>query len=688
MPDPIQRVTLSARTGSDRPSRLRRGGAVLLALLAGSVLSACDGSSETEQALTDAGRKLALVQTGADPGTGDSPARKAYAEVRTSLEKVKSAGLPGEVAAANLMIAQTHLGDALLNGHRAVDLLGEAALRRSSIRTELSLWHRVRNEAQAAEAFDATERIAAAQAELAEAEREKGELTQQRAAVQEQIAKLDARRQSLEQEVNTLRVERGQFILTIPPEPSQQRLEMVRQSRLQERHEQAIEFNITGLVTQIEALQPEVQRLSSEIAQRDREMEIVRGVMNEIEAQRNAAEQKARAKNAEARGLATNIRARLFGGTVTPLGGETQEVDGLHPFRTGPLAESISNTASAYDRARQTAQSASSKLGPQARMAMDRASSGLAQLHGAAWQSAWSYAQLLEELRAVGPLAGSPEFTAALKQARIDEMQALVSFAEAAGTAGETVSAHAQAALAALQAEPVSETVYRDSAAKARTAYSQAVDALAADAEAQAVDAGPTDDQFAAAGGSGDPAIDATLNRFMDAIRAASLSSASDLFAFDTPEQQQLFTAMLPMMDALIGLEMACQEQFGEGLSGAMGGGGMVGAEGPDFAALSTMTAADLQVTINGDRATATLPDASGDPLELVNRNGAWLIDMSGQLGPQLEAADPQALQMMQAMLPMMTQSFTRLTQRVRAGEFGSIDEVAEALMQGMMGGG
>lgn len=667
---------------------------MLLALLAGSLLSACDGASETEQVLTDAGRKLALVQTGADPGTGDSPARKAYAEVRTSLEKVKASGLPGEVAAANLMIAQTHLGDALLNGHRVVDLLGEAALVRSSIRTELSLWHRVRNEARAAEAFDATERIADARAELADAEREKGELSQERAAVQEQIAQLEARRQSLEQEVNTLRVERGRFALTIPPEPSQQRLEMVRQSRLQERHEQAIEFNMTGLATQIESLRPAVQRLSSEIAQRDREMEIVRGVMNEIEAQRSAAEQKASSKNAEARGLATNIRARLFGGTVTPLGGEAQEVDGLHPFRTGPLAESISNTASAYERARQAAQSASSKLGPQARMAMDRASGGLAQLQSAAWQSAWSYAQLLEELRAVEPLAGSPEFSDALRQARIDEMQALVSFAEAAGSAGETVSAHAQAALAALAGDPVSETVYRDSAAKARTAYSQAIDALAADAEAQAVDtggaggAGGADDQFADAGGSGDPAIDATLNRFMDAVRGASLSSASDLFAFDNAEQQQLFGALLPVFDASIGLEMACQEHLGQSLSAAMPGGGMMETSGTDFAALSTMTAADLRVTINGDRATVTIPGATGDPLELVNRDGTWLIDLSGQLGPQMESAGPQALQMMQAMLPMMTQSMTSLTQRVRAGEFSSIDQVAQALMQGMMGGG
>ena len=48
-------------------------------------------------------------------------------------------------------------------------------------------------------------------------------------------------------------------------------VEMIRQARLQERHEQAIEFNIAGLETQIEALRPEVQRLGSEIAQRDRE---------------------------------------------------------------------------------------------------------------------------------------------------------------------------------------------------------------------------------------------------------------------------------------------------------------------------------------------------------------------------------------------------------------------------------
>jgi hypothetical protein len=148
--------------------------------------------------------------------------------------------------------------------------------------------------------------------------------------------------------------------------------------------------------------------------------------------------------------------------------------------------------------------------------------------------------------------------------------------------------------------------------------------------------------------------------------------------------------------DTQLDFNAAMREAFGEDASlSGLGGGGMGSAP-----SLSADQFKDLS-KVSDDGETAVYSNADGSSqVTFVKVGGAWRIDLlgalRGQMPPEMmEQMGPMLAQMMSSMGPAMKKTMSDIAARVRAGEFATAEEAAQALgaevaksMGGGLGGG
>jgi hypothetical protein len=145
-----------------------------------------------------------------------------------------------------------------------------------------------------------------------------------------------------------------------------------------------------------------------------------------------------------------------------------------------------------------------------------------------------------------------------------------------------------------------------------------------------------------------------------------------------TPLARTMVAMTGAVVEATYELERAMVDQFGAAdLGDALG-------------AMSSMAAppvGDVRITSRSDEHATLVVSADGedDTVELVNIDGRWMIDADAKVDDGPEAA--MMMSMMEPMLRGMIEAIRGLAAQVRAGRFASPDEVAQALMQQMMGG-
>lgn len=196
----------------------------------------------------------------------------------------------------------------------------------------------------------------------------------------------------------------------------------------------------------------------------------------------------------------------------------------------------------------------------------------------------------------------------------------------------------------------------------------------------------------AAAGDSPD-AIIAKLNAFGDDEKGA-MSYLLGLIDDSNDIGRAMKSLLVAAGDAQLDFNAAMREAFGDDAAGAAAGA-MGGAGGAP--ALTADQFKDLS-KVSEDGETAVYSNADGSSqVTFVKTGGAWKIDLLGpmraQMPPEMmEQMGPMMAQMMSAMGPAMKKSLADLAARVRAGEFASAEEAAQALgaelMKSMGGGG
>ena len=357
------------------------------------------------------------------------------------------------------------------------------------------------------------------------------------------------------------------------------------------------------------------------------------------------------------------------------------ELGELNQARTNELADAYEQAAKQLSAAANKAENAA-RLGqgesvPAARIEAVRADLELGHMHWSAAQAWQDHAVLLERVQASSGALGSASMVSAqVTTARTAQADARDHAKNAytsaqgqlsrvtgrgAGPQLEALKQDVQTAISALSGETVDLTP----APTPRAPRSRARGPLGAGADSP-------------------EALLAAINQ------ADSLASMTNLFVeltyvkFRNSDERELYSIMITSARASLKLEQALQERFGTGLmelAQAAWGGGPDMFGGQAGFGFGDAQAQDARLgNVAGDNGTILVTSAGQtDRMPIIRVNGRWYVDGTTASGDGLAMGGEDA-QMFKTIMQDSISSLNDLTNRIRAGEFASIDQVQEAL--------
>jgi hypothetical protein len=353
---------------------------------------------------------------------------------------------------------------------------------------------------------------------------------------------------------------------------------------------------------------------------------------------------------------------------------------------TGPLAELYDRAGSNLDRAATKSKSAASMArtdgSDAARIEAARAYQKLGDMYRARAQGLQQQFALRQRLAdnadALGGIDGLDTSPAALGDAQEEATaQAIDAYKSAQDMLGRVSGRTSRLQLEALKAK---------------------IGALEAASSGQAVDFAAVASDGPAPGGPRSPAPKPgggaeTPQALVDALRSATGYQALAEYSrtlthidFQTPAHQQIYEAMNDANRTMLELDAALIEQFGSGLMDMLGAGSGMGMAGPGGIGADALSAAQISLgDVSGNRGSMTV--STGDQtreIDLIRVNGRWYVDGTEDFNNLVAmTGDPT---MLLQMLKSMATATGELKGRVRAGEFGSIQDVMAAFGQAMQG--
>ncbi|TVS07437.1 MAG: hypothetical protein EA423_04085 [Phycisphaerales bacterium] len=713
----------------------RRRIQILLAAAVALPMAACDRQTPGDS-VRDASMKMLATRGGHAESAPDETRRLLQQDIRAPAQVGSGSMLEGEKAAAALLIAETFLGEAIIDARR---LLGYEQLAQTGAdHADQLVRASQRAGAQA-------QRTAFANDQLLQDLRRQSTgreqtLNQRRAELAELTAQRDQLNTRLREKVTLEGTERGRQAeldarASNASGEERERLahETQRVRRVADRHAydaELIQLDIDQIERQIKLATARVDAARSEVAATTTAIEH----LEQVRQQANQAADEARrlAERAQA-----ELAQALFGGASGHAGDlgralrealsqrdETEmpaRLDMLVKAAEAGLVSFVHETISAErEKALSAAEQAASRATAAARTL--RSSSALAatqanEIAGAIHMRHallnGRVAQVLESASAL-PMFQSGEAQSNVSQAlertrtaRTEALQAArESFAEAAGR------------LEGVRAEDDRGNALLELAAKRLNdlaAYAEAVEAGRADQidlETQLRDARrlltqiltrdevpqvgarePRAGGQAQAGGAASPEREvlALVERALNMMQQDRFGDLPSLYRIEGSNERRLFDAMVSVAQNATRLENALQSRFGQGLEDTafFAQAAAMDFEIPDF---RTTTASDFSVSLMGDAEAmitgpAVLPGMMTDALMARRADGQWRLVFPPMEGPELSMV----VNMQQALGRVMGQ----LAQRVERGEIDSFQRFDQAFatamqqaMMGAMGGG
>jgi len=668
------------------------------------LVAGCDKPSESEQAIERASRKLAQLDTGAGATPAPEFVLATYEQVRTELAPARS-GAPVQKAAADVLLAETHLGEGSIRLRRAAEADREAALAERRIDILLDSWAGARADLEVARAFDATERLDRIESERARIRNEQADLRSRIQELQSRIERLEQEQADLIARAEQQRDIAAQAALSRDPAPSPESLEVLRKAELHRRAADTLRLKADKLGIRIGALEPEIDRLRQRIAQLENGQEALVNARQRIAQDAQDAAEQAEDAARRAREIVARIEAHLLGPTPVDVEGEP-----LAAYRQANLGPTFEQAADSYEQAAQLARGARQHLRAGAQAAEQRAASRLWSANLLRWHSLERYLRLLERARGV-PALPEEQIVAEIRRVRRAEADTLVALSESVGDGvDQSVAAGFSNA-----AERVSEAAQADDQEALQPALDAARGALEAviDARGSAAQDALENREVAAAsasasgssgsgnaragsqsGSSGDLSTpEAVVDRFIQLSANGRLSEAASIIRFENGAQREAFQAIAAMSEAFAALDSATLDRFGQRVSDAI-----PNQAGMTFDELTQLRATDLDIRSDGDTASVSIPGGQ-NPLQLRRDGQRWWIGGASIVGPEIANAPPQATQGMVSAFGSITRTIGQLESRVRSGEFSNVQaiqaeleqamqQVMQQMMQQMMGGG
>lgn len=716
---------------ANHPTRraARRRIQILLAAAVAMPLAACDrdnpGDKVREASLT------MLATRGGDAGRAPDETRSLQQQIRSAAQTGSGSVLDGEKAAASLLIAETYLGEALIEARQLLSL-EQLAQTGADHADELI---RTANRADAQ-----SQRTAFANEDLLRDLRQQfsgreSTLNEHRASLNELTSRRDQLSGRLREKVAQESEERarqadlmGRASNAESEERERLAHEAQRVRRVADRHAydaELIQLDIDQIERQIKLAQARVEAARSEVS-------ATNAAIEHLEESREQANQ----DSADARRLServqTELAQALFGGGsghAAELGRALREAnaqrgEGEMPERLNDLVKAAEaglvafvqeTVAQEREKAISAAQQAASRASAAGRSIRSSSAFAAVQANELAASIHMRHALLADRLVQVLDSASSLAMFAsgdaadnthrALEEARTARSEAFASareaFAEAAGRLeGVRAADDRGTAMIELAAKRLNDLAAYAEAAETGRADQIDLESQLRDArrtltqiltseqtpQVRSRDAGET--QAAASGetGSDEEQISALVQRALNAMQQDRFSDLPGMYHIQGANERRVFDATVSALEGAARLESALQSRFGQGLEDTAfyAQAASMDVEIPDF---RNTAVADFTITLyDDDEASiggpAVLPGMLVDFLLARRVDGSWKLAF-----PPMDGMDPSMIVNLQQALG---RTMSQLAQRVERGEIDSFQRFdqafATAMQQAMMG--
>jgi hypothetical protein len=390
--------------------------------LAVAPLAACGDAADAERTLKTAEATLAALHS--TPGAAPPEfVVETHASIRRDLATVLSGDAEAQRAAAQLIVGQTHAGDAELAALEAERLESQAAdllARAETLAGRLYRWRHAR--AEAAASFRPDDVLSEIADQIAEAQAERRELLEEQSRLDERIAELETAAEAAAQEASEHRAREANLRDEALTQEAQARAQTIERVYEAQRKADDATARESDLRARIDQLRPERREIGLQITGVERRVELLR------ESRQSLEDRQARtARTAQVDREQASVAARDLENVLSE----------LHEFRRGQLAE-------AYERAESSFASAQTSLRSAATAGASSTYLGAAQLGRAQLAAARAvvsqrYARTLEELASLEPrLPFAGELESRAKAARELAERQIEAASEAYSSAAST----------------------------------------------------------------------------------------------------------------------------------------------------------------------------------------------------------------------------------------------------------
>lgn len=644
-------------------SRLRRPVVLhrctLLALVAGlAITTGCD-RDDGAQSVREASTGMHTLTGGATTIVPSEKREKTYGDV---VDQAKAAvdGGPGSEGAGLLLTAQAQLGlaDEPLGLYAAAErkYLNHVTIARS----HLAAFIEHSSQSATARQYDSSKDLAEIAQGIATHTTAIAEEQKAKAEIDAAVADLEARAKTdldaaaaLDTEVAQLR-EQASRVSAVQGEA------LVRQAADKRRAADARRMAGLQLQAQIDVTRPrsvEAGLLLDKFTNQKSKLEATRQEIMDRDA---ASKQLAASAGAAAAQSAEKLAA---------------EIGEIAKLRSGELATAAEQARTRLNTAKGNAQKAVASA-PAVKTLLGDINQSLAEL---AWQRALghnAFAQLMESLATIQPaLPDRAKYDADAKAAREEVKKSLDEAKEAFDAAKSAYTGSGAKGEAKDRLERLGDLLEKSG----QRAAGEKLDLLGAFASKMTRSADSDSAPAPDAPATGGDDLNATVGTLLTSLQQGQYDPLFDSIHADTPEKQQVVSALRVALPNFMRLETACKEKLGQSFIAssqqmAAGMGGMGGAGLGSLDELKNLNASDFTVNATGDTGTVTPP--GGTPINFVKVDGRWLVEL-----PPMDMQNPM-MQMGMKMMQLIGPVCGEVAGEVESGTLTSIDAVMVSLTQ------
>lgn len=368
---------------------------IALSLAAGSLLAigGCDGGEDVQASLSRAEHRLTSISAGRGASPSPEHARQVYQQVRSDLAPVLEKGLAAEQAAANILIAEAELGEAMSPARELIAAERDGLDRLQEIGGVHALWTDANRQAELAGAWDPAEQRQKLQGRLEQIRRESEALAGQRQQLQSRHDDLSGEAQQFLQDAAS-QAERSAELQMQADANIDDALEIVERVQEHRRLADASNLEAEQLRIELDVIEPQLERQAMELDRLSRQREAVEAALARLDEGERHSRDRARTAREQAETFGAELRELVLGS------------EGYVPFRQGPLADALDATAQAFERAEATARRAGGELRANAQLVSARAQQAIGRAYLEHASTGEIALEVLRSIREVPALRG------------------------------------------------------------------------------------------------------------------------------------------------------------------------------------------------------------------------------------------------------------------------------------------